>query len=141
MRGLALLLLWLAFLSPTTAHAVPPVDPPLTYVITAYDRDGRFAPDGTRVSVIELPRVRERRGLPVAAPGALCGEAFVSNGRALLRVEISTDCPVGMYASLGIELPHLAITAYSDPPFEWRRAYSEATATMNVAVHPIPPRS
>ena len=67
--------------------AVSPVDPPLTYILTVYDREpGRLVPDGTIVMVTRGGRERERLGLP---PGGPCGQAKVVAGRAELRVEIT----------------------------------------------------
>jgi hypothetical protein len=140
MRALALLLL-LGLLAPVTpALAVPPVDPPLTYALTVYDRDpSRLASDGTTVYVIRAPRERERLGLsPFSAP---CGVATVVGGRAEVRVEITADCPEGMFALFGLaDLPGGGISAASEPPLVWRRAYSESTTTVELVVRPVPPR-
>jgi hypothetical protein len=120
--------------------AVPPLDPPLTYILTVYDRDpNKLAPDGMTVFVIRAPRERERLGLPPAGP---CGQATVIRGRAELRVEVTPDCPEGMFALFGLaDLPGGGISADSEPPLRWRWAYSESTTAANLVVRPIPPRT
>ena len=127
-------------LAPRPASAVSPVDPPLTYVLTVYDRDpDKLAPDGTTVYVTRSPRELQRLGLPLSGP---CGQATVVGGHAEVRVEITADCPEGMLALIGLgDLPGGGISADSEPRLEWRRGYSESTTTVHLVVRPNPPRT
>ena len=124
-----------ARLSPTVA-AAPPVDPPLTYRLTVYDRDPReLAPEGTRILVNATPSARQLLGLsPFADP---CADVYVDRfGHAEISVEITADCPVGLCVSILMLPPGRPITAASDPPMVWRRAYSEATTKVDLVVRP-----
>src|SRR6476660_6872752 len=134
---LTLLMTLPLFLAITSVHAAPPSDPPLTYRLIVYDRDpGKLAPDGTKVIVLGLP--------PRHAP---CAEAEVRSGVAELRVDVTPNCPAGMYMHiLLMGLPGGGTLAVSEPDigFDWRAAaYSESTSNVTATLRPMasPPGS
>jgi hypothetical protein len=140
MRALAFIVALIALALPSKAVAVSPIDPPLTYLLTVYDRDpDNLAPDGTTVFLSRSTRELQRLGLPLMQEP--CGKATVVGGRAEMRVDITTACPEGMVAFFGLILPEVAIGASSEPRLEWRRAYSESTMTVRLVIRPEPPRS
>jgi hypothetical protein len=135
------LLILVMLLGVSPASAAPPVDPPLTYRLTVYDRDPRvLAPEGTRILVNATPAARQLLGLsPFADP---CADVYVDRfGHPEIAVELTADCPVGLFVSILMLPPGGPITAASDPPMVWRRAYSEATTKVDLVVRPIPPRT
>jgi hypothetical protein len=125
---LSLLALLLPF-GVSAASAAPPVDPPLTYRLTVYGNDGKLAPDAYVI-------VRGT-GKDSFLPNPSCAEAKVKDGKADLVVNITDACPSGMRMSLSLWLPEGPIRAFSESGFEWRKAYSETTTSVELGVRPV----
>jgi hypothetical protein len=132
-RLLVLLLALVLLTQPQGALAAPAPDPPLTYRLTIYSNDpSQLAPDGSYVMLRAALRQSDS-----FQPDPHCAEGFIHGGRAELQVDITAKCPAGMAVSLSLWLPEGPILAYAESPLEWRRAYSEATTTVDVVVRPV----